>query len=163
MSEISQSTIPSLGREIGPIRTLLPSRPTSFKHRDPTTNRATPTPNGRARSRLEGSMSPQSRASQTDSEAMPSNKGRNIRSTAGEASAKPKSDDDAAGQGGQICRLVVDGEKHVMLRFCSYFLTSIATAIRPKHRYGGDHPKVPRYVTLAASTKKRGIQPDRPI
>ncbi|KAG6065615.1 hypothetical protein E4U32_007141 [Claviceps aff. humidiphila group G2b] len=102
MSEISQSTIPSLGREIGNIRTLLPSRPTSIKHRDPTTNRATPTRNGRARSRVEGSMSPQSRASQPDSEAMPS-KGRNVRSTAGEASAKPKSDDDAASQGGQIC------------------------------------------------------------
>ncbi|KAG6316836.1 hypothetical protein E4U22_006784 [Claviceps purpurea] len=102
MSEISQSPILSLGREGGPIRTLLPSRPTSFKHRDPTTNRTQPTQDGRARSRAEGSMSPESRASQMDSEAMPS-KGRNFRSTAGEASAKPKPDDDAAGQGGQIC------------------------------------------------------------
>ncbi|KAG6059773.1 hypothetical protein E4U16_005503 [Claviceps sp. LM84 group G4] len=47
-------------------------------------------------------MSPESRASQTDSEAMLP-KGRHSRSTAGEASARPKSDDDAAGQGGQIC------------------------------------------------------------
>lgn len=111
MSEVSQSAMPSLGhhREGGSLRTALPSRPMSSKHRDPTTDRSPYHHDNRARPRNDDSTSPRSRASLTD-EDVSSSRGPSPSSSAGDTSTKSKSGGGTAGQGGQICRFVLSSE-----------------------------------------------------
>ncbi|KAK2591619.1 GATA type transcriptional activator of nitrogen-regulated proteins [Conoideocrella luteorostrata] len=89
-------------REPGSMRTALPSRPMSYKHRDSSTNRASPDQDTGSRKRLDGSASPSSRASLTDDGAK-SSRGPSPSSTIEDSNNLSKSDASASGQGGQVC------------------------------------------------------------
>ncbi|EFY86173.1 GATA transcription factor [Metarhizium acridum CQMa 102] len=104
MSELP--TVPPLGhqREPGSMRTALPSRPMSSKHRDSSSQRQSSDHDSRARQRHDGSASPGLRTSPSDDGGKLSRGPSPVLNDA-ESTAKVKSTGgNLPGHGGQVCR-----------------------------------------------------------